>query len=189
MSFTGNSRGVRLAILILVVLFVVGGAGFCAKQADAAENKTIVAFGVPFIGGDRCEFQSMTISREIDDGAWLAGLVTHGTGECRGEAVAAQIGAMILHQTYIGAGRMFSIGFGAAMFEHGDIAVGPHSVLDAAQAPRTSEGLQGSGVILVRAYLLSRRLVVDMPLHFSTGKATYFNPGRNLIQVGYRFGQ
>jgi hypothetical protein len=181
MGITGNSKGVRAAIVVLVLLFIAAGA-WCSKAE--ARDRTTVSYGNLAFGGDFCT-DSLVIGREFGAEKWLAGLVTHGTGNCRGEFTSANIGGFVLHQLHFG--DRFSIGFGAGIFEHGDIGIGKESILLDTTEPRKSEQMQFAAVISVRAYALNRKLVIDMPLHFSSGKATRFNPGKNLIAVGYRF--
>jgi hypothetical protein len=183
MGITGNNSGVRIAIAILLLLFIAAGAGWCSR-AEAQENATSVSIGPLSFGGEAC-VDSLLIARELGEGKWLAGMITHGSGDCRGEHVSAQIGLLALHQLRFG--ERFSIGFGGAIFEHGDIGIGKESILADESEPRQSQEMQLAGVISVRAYLLAGRFVIDLPMHFSTGNASRFNPGKNALLFGYRF--
>ena len=184
---TGNHAKVRLLIACIVLVFILGGLGYCTKS-EAQESKreiqgTTVSVGLPTIGSDTCEYTSFTISQELVDRKWLASLHTHGDGQCRDEYVSAQVGGSIIRTTHLGD---FAIGFGLALWEHGDIAIGPIEIWDNPE-PRTANRIQLSAAILIRYHAFGERLIIDLPFHFSTGKSTFFNPGRNFIQVGYRF--
>lgn len=190
-AFTGNNSGIRIAILIIIAFFILGGLGWCRSGvAQEVEASTSVSFGLPFIGGELCDFSAMVIAREFSGRSWLGGITTHGEGECKGEFVAANFGAFVLHQTWVN--KHLSVGFGAALFEHGDIGVGKAEILNQPEStnyPRKSDTLQMTGVIMIRTYWLEdSQLVIDLPLHFSNGSSSRFNPGWNLLMVGYRFG-
>lgn len=192
-GFTGNDKGVRIVILVLILLFIAGGLGFC-QRADAQQvekvwdrDRTSVSYGLPLIGGQLCDFTSLSIAREFYQRKALVGFVTHGEGQCKDEFVSANFRVFALHQQFVGRNGHWSIGFGAALSEHGDIGIGNETVLDDTVEPREAFGIQLSAVIAVRTYWLDNRLVVDFPLHMSTGGSTRFNPGWNFLQAGYRF--
>lgn len=185
LKFSGNDSGVRILIAAIVLAFIAAGAGWCAK-AEAQENRTTVSLGAVLFGSDVCEFQSLNISRELGAGVWLAGLTVHGRGECRGELVDANLGLSIIHYNYFGAARRWAVGIGGMAFEHGDIGIGPELILNR-QPPRKSAGVQLAAVLAFRGFFLDRQLVIDFPLHASSGGSTRFNPGKNFFQIGYRF--
>lgn len=193
-GFTGNAKGVRYVIAFLLALFAAGGLGWCqradAQQLEGAvwdKDRTSISYGLPFIGGQLCEFTSLTVAREFYQRKARVGFTTHGEGQCKGEFVDANFRVFALHQQFLGRGGHWSIGFGAALSEHGDIGIGNETVLDDVTEPRKAFGIQLSAVISVRTYWLRHRLVVDLPLHLSVGGSTRFNPGWNFLQVGYRF--
>jgi hypothetical protein len=180
-GFTGNPRGVRWAILLLLGLFALGALGYC-NRSDAAEGLSL-SFGLGYAGSDRC-FDSMMLAQEMAERRWLAYFITHGDSEsCQSEAeyVRANLGAGIIRTTHLGP---WSIGFGAGVLEHGDIVIGPYEIIDDA-APRVDNDLQAHAVILIRR-TLGKRFVFDF-FHASTGKATHFNAGLNNITLGVRF--
>lgn len=177
-SFTNNKRSVRVGILLIVAL-VAAGLTWCS-QSEAQENGFSIGFGAVTIGSDVCDFLSMKLGQDV--GKWRAAVVTHGAGECRSEPVDAQVGISISRPVKL---RNWDIGFGAALFEHGDIAVGPHAVLRATPPPRRTDVLQFQATIVVRRRIGSR-LLFDVD-HFSAGGATFFNPGRNIYTLGARF--
>lgn len=185
MGVTGNNSGVRVVVVLIVIAFMVVGLGWCDK-ADAQELPlTSVGIGTMMFGGDECGIESMLIAREFGNRKWMAGLVTHGTGKCRGEAIKANIGLLAVHQLHFR--DRLSIGFGGALFEHGDIGIGKASILNDVTEPRTSDTLQLAAVILIRVHFPRNDLYLDFPLHFSSGGASRFNPGKNMIDFGVRF--
>jgi hypothetical protein len=170
-----------VAIVLLVIAFGAGAAGYCSK-ADAQEGLSI-SFGAGMAGSERC-FESMLLAQEMADRKWLAYLSTHGpSGGCRdpAEPVAANIGAGIIRTTHLG---KWSVGFGAGVMEHGDVVVGPWSIRDN-PGPRSDEDIQFVAAILIRR-TLGKRLVFDL-LHNSTGGSTHFNRGLNSFTFGMRF--
>lgn len=180
MGFTGNNKGIRLAIVVLLIVFACGALGLCSRSEAAEPSGLSIGFGKALGGSEPC-FNSMLIAQEIAEQRWLAFLATHGDSDsCRGEVMDANVGAGILRATQL---NHWSIGFGAAVFEHGDLIVGPKS-LEQMWPPRSSEGMQFGAAISVRRYI-GKRLVVDM-LHFSTGGSAYFNPGLNSLTIGIR---
>jgi hypothetical protein len=182
MGFTGNKKGVRIAIVLLLVLFAAGALGWCSRS-EAAEGLSI-GFGIGTAGSDRC-FESMAIAQELADRKWLATLSTHGeAASCRmeNEPVDANFGAGIVRTTQLG---KWAIGFGAGVWEHGDVVVGPKSI-ENDEHPRTADRPQLCAHILVRRYLFRDRVVADL-LHCSTGGSTKFNRGRNVLTLGLRF--
>lgn len=180
MKFTGNSSGVRKVLAALLVAFGAGALGFCAKSDAAEPTGLSIGFGKALGGSDICA-DSMMIAQELAEQRWTAFLVTHGDGAvCRGERVDANVGAGIVRSTRLG---HWSVGFGAALFEHGNAIVGPRGI-DTMEPPRNSERVQFGAAISVRRYV-SKRLVVDI-LHFSTGGAAAHNSGLNAITLGVR---
>jgi hypothetical protein len=184
-GFTGNPRGVRWAILLLLALFALGALGYCNRSsAEEAEPQGLsISFGVGYMGGSRC-FDSMMLAQEIAERKWLGYLATHGdSNACGAEAefIRPNIGAGIIRTTHLGA---WTIGFGAGVMEHGDVVMGPYEIIDDAE-PRTDSDIQAHAVILIRR-ALGKRLVFDF-FHASTGKATHFNPGLNNVTIGVRF--
>ena len=172
MGFTANSSGIRKILLILLVLFMAGGLGYCAESRAADDSGLAVGFGKAAIGSEVC-FDSLLVSQELDSGRWLAALATHGAGKCRAQGVRANMGAALLRATHLG---RWAIGVGAGLWEHGDRAVGPATKPDRPQL---------CAHLLIRRYFFGGRAVLDT-LHCSTGGATRYNPGLNLITFGMR---
>lgn len=177
MRFSGNSAGVRIVIAVLLVVAAIAGTR-CARA------ESVIALGPAAIGSHVCDFEGLSVSREFLDRSVLAGIFTHGEGRCKGELVDANVGAFGLMLFPVG--RRFDIGFGAGLWEHGDIAVGDASIVGDPE-PRRDEGTQLTAAILLRSYWLDGRLVADFPLHFSSGGSTRHNAGLNLLTLGYRF--
>jgi hypothetical protein len=177
LRFTGNSRGVRLIIAALLVVAIIGG-------ARCARGESVISVGPVWVGGSSCDFSALTISREFQDRRVLAGIQTRGDGDCKGEFVDPNIAAFGLMLFPVG--RRLDLGFGAGVWAHGDIAVGDASIVGAPE-PRRDEGLELVAAILIRTYWFRNRLVLDLPLHFSSGGSTRHNPGLNMVAVGYRF--
>ncbi len=178
MGTTGNKPPVRNAIWILLLIAILGSFGWCSR----ADAESVVSYGQPLIGGDRCSFSSLSVQHEFMQRRFLAGLTAQGEGQCRGEFVDANITAYGI--LLFPVGRRFDIGFGAGVREHGDLGVG-HNVSDF--PPRRADGLQLVAAILIRSYWFKQRVTLDFPLHFSTGGSTTENRGWNFIQAGYRF--
>jgi len=178
-KFTGNSAGVRKALLILLALFGAGSLGYCSSS-DAAEGLSI-GFGKASAGSDVCS-ESMLLAQEFGEQRWLALLATHGEGHCHGEVMAANVMASVARVTHI---QRFSVGFGAGMLAHGDMAVGPWTLLQQPKdGPRRTDSAQFCATILMR-YRVGTRFVVDW-LHCSTGGATAMNRGKNWLTFGVR---
>src|SRR5690606_7942201 len=95
-KFTGNSAGVRKALLILLALFGAGSLGYCSSS-DAAEGLSI-GFGKASAGSDVCS-ESMLLAQEFGEQRWLALLATHGEGHCHGEVMAANVIASVARVT------------------------------------------------------------------------------------------
>ena len=170
-GFTGNNSGIRKIIAILLVIFGGGALGWCSKS-NASEGLSI-GLGKATIGSEVC-FTSLLITQELADRRWLVTLSTHGEEYCRDELVQANMGVGIVRTTHL---NNWSIGFGAGIWEHGDIAVGPESNRNRPQLCAN---------ILIRRYWLNDKVVTDL-LHCSTGGSTKYNRGRNLLTLGYRF--
>lgn len=170
-GFTGNPSGVRKVLAILLILFVLGAAGWCSNS-EAAEGLS-VGFGQASIGSEIC-FDALLLTQEFADRRWLGTLSTHGDGRCRGLDMRANLSAGIVRTTHL---RRFSIGFGAAIRHHGDRAIGPKEGGDRPELVAQ---------ILLRCYLLRDRVVLDL-LHQSTGGAAEWNPGLNTVALGARF--
>lgn len=172
MGFTGNSRGVRLVLLILLALFGAGGLGWCSKaKADELELQGLtIGFGSGHAGSEPC-FGALLLTQSFADERWVGFLNTHGeSSSCRDrEPVRANIAAGVIRTTHLGP---WSIGFGAALREHGDVVVGPYSIVNQTP-PRVEPSAHLAAVIFVRREL-GQRFVVDL-LHLSTGGSTYFN--------------
>src|SRR5690606_24221740 len=116
MKFTGNNRSIRVGILVLLGLFAAGALGLCSRT-EAAEGLSI-GFGKASAGSDVCA-DSMLLVQELGE-RWLGALATHGDGRCRGEKMAANVMAGVVRVTHV---RRLSVGFGAGVLVHGDIAV------------------------------------------------------------------
>ncbi len=175
MKFTGNDKGVRLAILVLVVLFVAMAAGYCSK-AEAQEQGLSLGFGMATAGSEPC-FTSMLLMQTIGD-KFAGYLATHGDSEdCRSQFVRANFGAGIIRTAEAG---KWTLGFGAGFREHGDIVIGDY---DWTHGVSVDEGPQLVAAILVR-YRVSRRLSIDL-LHNSTGGSTTENRGLNTVAVSW----
>lgn len=178
MGSTGNNAGIRNVIWILLIAAALGGTlTWCQAKAES-----VISYGQPLIGGDRCAFSNLSVQHEFMERRFLGGLTAHGEGQCRGEFVEANITAYGI--LLFPVGRRFDIGFGAGVREHGDIGVG-QNLSDA--PPRRSEGLQLVAAILIRSYWFQDRVTVDFPMHFSAGGSVDNNTGWNFIQAGYRF--
>jgi hypothetical protein len=207
MKFTGNNRGIRVAILLLIVLFALGAAGYCSRsdaeepcnelagcgagepastsldlKDDKAEGLSI-GFGFAAAGGEPC-FGAMLIAQEFGERRWLAFLSTHGdSNSCRDdEPIRANIGGGIVRTTHLG---KWAIGFGLGVLEHGDVIVGPKAVTSSPY-PRTADRLQLCANILIRRHLFRDRAVADV-VHCSSGNSTVWNRGLNTITLGIRF--
>ncbi|NIR28351.1 MAG: hypothetical protein GWN84_03290, partial [Gammaproteobacteria bacterium] len=166
-------------IAMLAVLFVLMAAGYC-RRSEADELS--VGFGVALAGSERC-FESMTIMQEFGEGRWLGYLATHGNSpSCRAEQepIRANVGAGVIRTAHA---DRWTLGFGAGLLEHGDVVIGPDSILGD-DAPRTADRPQLAAAILVRLRI-RERLVLDL-LHNSTGGSTGFNRGLNTITLGWR---
>lgn len=185
MKFTGNDKGVRLAILVLVILFVAMGAGYCTKadaQEKSQEQGLSLGFGIAAAGSEPC-FQSMLLMQAVGD-HWAGYLATHGDGDgCRNHDVRANFGAGIIRTAEAG---KWTLGFGPGFLEHGDLVIGDYD-LSAANGWNypIDEGPQLVAAILVR-YRISARLSIDL-LHNSTGGATSENRGLNVLTLSGRF--
>lgn len=153
----------RLALLVLLAI---------AGQAAADEGLS-VGFGKAMIGSEAC-FDSLLITQELAEKRFLLTLATHGEGYCRDQHVRANMGLGMLRTTQLG---RWSLGFGGAVYEHGDRGVGPAEHPDRPQL---------CAQILIRRYLFNERAVLDI-LHCSTGGSTYYNPGKNWLTLGMRF--
>jgi hypothetical protein len=176
MKFTGNKKGTRIALLIFLLLFLAGALGYCARS-EAAEGLS-VSLGQPFIGSSRCEYAGLMIAQELADRRWLAHMWTHGDGQCRGEAMRANIGAGIARTTHLGP---WALGIGMGLAEHGDRAIGP---LVDSEPPRTADRMQLGAVLLIRRHI-GERWVIDLH-HMSSGGSTHWNPGKNMLLFGVR---
>lgn len=180
MRFTGNDKGVRIAIAILLVLMVVM-AGYCTR-AEAEEQGLSLGFGVGTAGSEVC-FQSMQLAQEFGNGRWLAYLASHGeSSACRNppEPIRANVGTGVLRTAHAG---LWTLGFGAGLLEHGDVVIGPESIRGESY-PRVADRPQFTAAIFVRRRL-GAHLVIDI-LHNSTGGSTGFNRGLNTITLGWR---
>lgn len=138
----------------------------------AADTGLSIGFGKAAIGSDVC-FDSLIITQELSERRWLAVLQTHGKGECREQHVRANMGAGIARMTQLG---KWSLGFGVAVWHHGDRAVGPREGGDRPEV---------TAHIHIRRYLFDERLVLDIA-HSSTGGAAEYNAGRNILTLGWR---
>ena len=170
MKFTGNTRGIQLAIFLLVVCF--GLMAYCSAKAEGLS----IGFGRASAGGEIC-MDSMLLSQTMNN--WYGYLSTHGDGTCRDQLVNANIGAGIVRTADLG---RWTLGFGAGVLEHGDIIVGPDAVWSSPR--RTSDRIQFTASILLR-YRVSKRLSVDI-LHNSTGGASDENRGLNTLVLSVR---
>lgn len=185
MKFTGNDKGVRTAILALVVLFAAMAAGYCTKadaQTKPEDQGLSVGFGIATAGSEPC-FQSMLLAQSFGGERWLGYLATHGDAtDCRGHDVRANIGSGIIRTAKAG---KWTLGFGAGLREHGDLVIGDYdlSAENGWNYP-IDEGPQLVAAILVR-YRISRRLSIDL-LHNSTGGSTSENRGLNTATISWR---
>lgn len=181
MGFTGNKRGIQIAILILVALFVAGGLGWCSK-AEGQEREISglsVGFGGASAGSAMC-FGAMLLTQTFAEDDWVAYMATHGSSEnCHGEAMVANVGFGLIRTTHLG---KWSIGFGGGIFEHGDTAIGPK--LGAHVPPRVDEDIQLAAAIMLRRRI-GERLEINW-LHNSTGGSTKHNRGLNTIAISFR---
>lgn len=177
MKFTANPKGIRIVLIVLLIVFGMGALGWCSKS-DAQEGLSI-GFGKASAGSDIC-FDSMMITQTIAEDRWTAYLATHGEAAmCHGEAVGANMGAGVIRTTHLG---KFSIGFGAGVLDHGDIAVGP--LLGLQQPPRTDDDIQLAAAILLR-YRISKRFEMTW-VHNSNGGSTKHNRGLNTLVLAVR---
>lgn len=168
-GFTGNSSGVRKVLVVLLILFGAGAAGWCSRSD--AEGLSI-GFGKASIGSEVC-FDSLLLTQELGERRWLATLSTHGDGQCRDVDVRANLSVGIVRTARLG---RFALGFGAAVRHHGDRAVGPKEGGDRPEL---------CAQIMLRRYLLLDRMVLDL-LHCSSGGAAEWNPGANTLAIGVR---
>ncbi len=177
MGFTGNPKGSRYAIIALLVIFALG-AGYCAKS-EAQDSGLSIGFGIATAGAERC-FDSMMLAQRFGD--WMATLSTHGeSAKCRdNEPIDANVGVGIVRVTDLG---KWSIGFGAGLWEHGDVVVGPKTIMSN-PAPRRSDRVQLCAHILIR-YRLGKRGAIDW-LHCSSAGSTHYNRGLNLFTLSVR---
>lgn len=201
-GFTGNSRGIRIVVLIVLGLLAAGALGLCST-ADAREPEGLsIGFGPVFAGSERC-FTGMMVAQELDH--WILNLQTHGDSTaCREppEPITANIGIGVVRFTGLG---KWKLGIGASVWEHGDVVVGDFSGMPAssntvditqlsgsvktlgtaAQEPRRAQGIHLCGQFLFRRPL-GKRLVLDV-VHCSSGGSTHYNRGRNFLMFSAAF--
>lgn len=182
-GFTGNTSGIRKVLTVFVIAFIGAVAGWCTKGHTAELDGTTVSLGQVFESSTKCTFTSLTISQEFNNRQWLGSLHTHGSGLCT-EEMEANIGFSLVRTAYIG---RWAFGIGGALWEHGDVIVGPLSVNDDLIPPRVSEDIQLTAALLIRGHFFHDRVVLDIPFHFSTGGSTHYNRGLNLVSLGVRF--
>lgn len=154
----------KRVIITLIALF--------ATSATADDTGLSIGFGKAAIGSEAC-FDSLMITQELSERRWLAVLQTHGKGFCRDQDVRANMGAAIVRTTHLG---KWSVGFGVAAWHHGDRAVGPK---EGGNRPELTAHIH------LRRYLFDERFVLDLA-HSSTGGAAEYNPGRNILTLGWR---
>lgn len=172
MGFTGNTSGVRKVLIVFVILFLAGALGWCEARAESADAGLSIGFGKAAVGSEAC-FDSMLIAQELAGARWIATLETHGTGRCRNQDLAANLGAGVSRMTHL---RSWAFAVGAGLLEHGDLAVGPAG---------NPERPQLCANLLIRRYLFRDRAVLDL-LHCSTGGSSAHNPGLNFLTLGFR---
>lgn len=183
LNFTGNSRGMRFVLLILVGLML----WFAWSRAKAepvffAGVGQMLAASRPLSGGLRLG---------VETGPWQASLVTHGEtvlGDPNGGhyRVDPNMGAC---GTWHVARRRLSIGWGACLWEHGDFSVGDRGPV--VYEPQTDTlWLDDDGIQLTAAIVMRRTMGEHFYVewfHASTGGSTHYNRGRNLFSGGARF--
>jgi hypothetical protein len=186
MRFTGNPKKVQIALaaLALVTLWFA----CTSKRAEAAEPEFYAGAGLNFMSNEPAA-HGYRIG--MQQGAWEASIVTHGEAEVQrdgdpvGYFLEANFGTCGTFNVYR---NKWTIGWGACLWEHGDIDIGDEAdfvLRDDGLYQLMDDGIQLTAAIVVRRDF-GKRLYVDI-FHASTGGSTHYNRGRNLITVGARF--
>lgn len=183
MKFTGNPRGVQLAIIILVLLT---GWVSC-KSAKAAEPAMFFAgAGAALHSTDG---YSHGLRLGLEQGPWQASIVTMGEGavEKDGERYLLEPNIAACGTWHRGFRRL-SIGWGACLWEHGDFSVGDqYPVAYDDGFILLDDGIQlTAAIVLRRTFGANEHAYVEL-FHASTGGSTHYNRGRNLVGAGFRF--
>lgn len=186
MRFTGNKLSVQVAILVLlgIVLWFAW-----ARSSDGQEARYFAGGGYMY-GSTNFRIAS-GLRFGIEQGPWQASLVTHGES-----AYDDPNGGRYLIEPNMGAcgtwhvaRRRLSVGIGACLWEHGDFVVGDEGPVrfDGRTVSLEDDGVQLTAAIALRRTFGARERCYAELFHSSTGGATHYNRGRNLIAAGARF--
>lgn len=183
MKFTGNPRGVQIAILALIVATL----WISCRSAKAAEPAIFFAGAGAALHSTDSYSHGLHVG--LEQGPWEASIVTMGEGAVDRDGDDYLIGPNLAAcGTWHRGFRRLSIGWGACLWEHGDWSVGD-------QYPFAYDGgfiLLDDGIQLTAAIVLRRtfgeneHVYVEL-FHASSGGSTHYNRGRNLANVGFRF--
>lgn len=183
MKFTGNPRGVQIAILALLVTTL----WFSCRSAKAAEPLFFAGAGVALHSTDS---YSHGLRVGLEQGAWQASIVTMGEGTVEHDGARYLLGPnMAACGTWHRGFKRLSIGWGACLWEHGDFSVGDEYPVayDRGTYVLLDDGIQLTAAIVLRRTFGENEHFYVEAFHASTGSSTHYNRGRNLVQGGMRF--